>query len=34
VGYFCVDKDSVAGNLVFNSIVALKEAAGKTKGKK
>jgi glutaminyl-tRNA synthetase len=34
VGYFCVDEDSSAGNLIFNSIVALKESAAKTKGKK
>lgn len=34
VGYFCVDEDSAPGNLIFNSIVALKESAAKTKGKK
>jgi len=31
VGYFCVDIDSKPGNLIFNSIVTLKEAADKKK---
>ena len=31
VGYFCVDLDSKPGNLIFNSIVTLKEAADKKK---
>ena len=34
VGYFCVDEDSRPNNLIFNSIVALKESAAKTKSKK
>lgn len=34
VGYFCVDEDSKPNSLVFNSIVALKESAAKTKTKK
>jgi glutaminyl-tRNA synthetase len=34
VGYFCVDEDSKPNHLIFNSIVALKESAAKTKGKK
>ena len=34
VGYFCVDEDSRPNNLIFNSIVALKESAAKTKTKK
>ena len=34
VGYFCVDQDSKGGNLIFNSIVALKESSAKVKGKK
>ena len=29
VGYFCVDQDSRPNNLVFNSIVALKESSAK-----
>lgn len=34
VGYFCVDESSTASHIVLNSIVALKESAAKTKGKK
>jgi glutaminyl-tRNA synthetase len=34
VGYFCVDEDTRPNNLIFNSIVTLKESAAKTKGKK
>ena len=34
VGYFCVDEDSRPNNIIFNSIVALKESSAKTKGKK
>ena len=38
VGYMCVDKDSKSavngGKIVFNSIVALKEAPLKTKNQK
>lgn len=33
VGYFCCDEDSTASNIVFNSIVALKESAAKKGGK-
>ncbi|CAD6194560.1 unnamed protein product [Caenorhabditis auriculariae] len=29
IGYFCVDRDSIAGKLVFNRTVLLKEDAGK-----
>ena len=29
IGFFAVDKDSTAGNLVFNRTVALKEDIGK-----
>lgn len=36
IGYFCIDKtsktDAVGGRLVFNKIVALKEAAAKKAG--
>lgn len=31
VGYFCVDQDTKPGNIIFNSIVALKESSAKKK---
>ena len=30
-GYFCVDKDSKKGNLIFNRTVALKDSFNKKK---
>jgi len=33
VGYFCVDEQSTASKMVFNSIVALKESTEKKGGK-
>lgn len=33
IGYFCVDKDSTPGNMVFNRTVSLKDSWAKEKGK-
>ena len=33
VGYFCCDEESTPSNLVFNSIVALKESSAKKTNK-
>ena len=33
VGYFCVDKDSEPGKLIFNRTVSLKDSWEKIKGK-